>query len=219
LNHIPGCQNSEQAISESFLNESGLNQQLQKIVRKGWLIRGIPKDRAETDLAHCQTLAKLISSYGTQAGITKKNHNRALAMARIHELPEIILGDQTPYDKSDTPDLLHWQDDAPVEKELRAKAEKAALGDISAALPLPIGIAVFNLGVEFIEQKSELAKMVRYFDILATIIQAVHYVQDGLMNPEYLQAFLEQAEIDLTGNPFILELALAEISKEWPSKK
>ena len=122
--------------------------QLKSLSRAGWLRVGI--EHPESVAAHSWGLALLIMQY-SPAHINKE---RALELAMVHDLPEVIVGDITPHD--------------PISKEEKRKREK-----IAAKKLLPPKL--YLRWLEYQEQESEESRFVHQLDKLDMAVQALVY--------------------------------------------
>ena len=108
---------------------------------------------------------------------------KAMKMALIHDLPEIIAGDQSPLGSDGTGKDSHAYNKSAAERKFQM--EKEAAEKIFAELPKQQGDELLELWLEFESQKSFEAKVVMAVDKLEGKLQAAEYLQ-GAMFKEHL---------------------------------
>jgi len=113
------------------------------------------------------------------------NRERALSYALIHDMPEIRVGDLTPYDG--------------VAAEEKIRRERAAMKDLCATLPK--GDLLIDLWKAYAQQADEEARFVRQLDRLDMALQAVVYAQDGHDVTEFMESAIRHIE-----HPMLLEI-------------
>ncbi len=138
---------------------------LKALPRRGWVLRGVAAP--ESVAAHAwgvATLALLLCP-------PEVNRERAMAMALLHDLAEVVVGDVTPVDPM-----------TPGEKHV---AEWAALQHLLA--PLPQAQALAELWQDFEAGQSAEARWVRSLDKVDMALQALRYAREaGLDAGEFL---------------------------------
>lgn len=159
---------------------------LKQLLRQGWVDRGVsdPESVAE----HSYRLAVMVLLLAGRD--TTVNLGRALTLALVHDLPEAIAGDATPFDQA--------LNEAEAEREAifrqlpsysaeadRAKyaAEAAAIAEITAGLSPELKTLLNGAWEEYEEGKTREARLVRQADKLESWIQALEYreQQPGLV--------------------------------------
>src|ERR1041384_3723109 len=78
-------------------------QELKRVKRRGWIDRGVPMAEVESVADHTWATA-LIAWLASLEG-TDLNANRVLQLAMIHDLAEVIVGDEPPYVADELPAL------------------------------------------------------------------------------------------------------------------
>lgn len=202
-------------ITREFLEKSGIADKLRRIPRRGWQIRGITRN-VETVWNHsCEdnqySVENLILNHQQGVSLTGVDLAHALSLARIHDIPEIIAGDATPFDDIDGPDFRHWIEPTDRKKEDKRNTERVALHEIVKGICSPQQEIIISLCNEFIDQETPLARLVRDFDILSSVMRACYYVDRG-MNKEWLQAYREQVNAEVS-NSYIRQLAHQAINQ------
>lgn len=99
----------------------------------------------------------------------KINIFRAVKLALVHDLPEVITGD--------FPSVKIVKGEINVEEKERSTKE--AIVKLSNILPSKRGIELYSLLKEFEEQKTKEAKFVKAMDKIETLIQ---FTETGYMN-------------------------------------
>ncbi len=110
------------------------------------------------------------------------NLGNALKMCLVHDLPEIIAGDASPLGSDGTGKDGHHYNEAVAAK--RYEEEKAAAKKIFSQLP-DTGEELYKLWIEFEEQKTFEAQVVKAMDKLEGKLQAAEYL-GGVMFKEHL---------------------------------
>ena len=130
---------------------------LKDVVRTGWKVWGVKRERVESIAEHifgtCMLAIAMYSEYNYDVDIYK-----VVMMLAIHETEEIIIGDYTPY-----------QITKQAKKEIGHKAVKTILKDLTAEKEL------FALIEEFDERKTKEAWFAHLCDKLECDIQSRLY--------------------------------------------
>lgn len=156
--------------------------QLKELQRAGWTRARV--DDPESVAAHSWGVAWLVLAL-CPPGV---NRGRALALAVIHDLPEVRAGDITPYDG--------------VDDQTKLREERAALAGLIA--PFDNREALRSLWEEYAAGQSTEARFVKACDKLDMGLQALRYRQD---TPELdLSEFLDSALARLEGSELALLL-------------
>lgn len=162
--------NTEQASLRAALLEALA---LKELPRSGWLRVGVPAP--ESVAAHSWGVALLALALCPP----RLDRARAVAMAVLHDLAEVRVGDLTPHDGV-----------APADKQRR---ERSALG--AMVQPLPAGDELAALWEEFEAGSSPEARLVRACDKLDMALQAARYSEDrGVDTREFIASALEQID-------------------------
>ena len=141
--------------------------------RAGWLRNGIPEQEAESVAEHTFRTAVIAMVFGD---ILKLDTEKLIKMALLHDLAEIKIGDITPYDNIPLEEKL-----ANEEKVLRELFQN-----------LPIEKEYIKLWLEYAQQRSSEAVILRNIDKLEMALQAKEY-QNTYPKLDFNE-FLEDAE-------------------------
>ncbi len=159
---------------------------LKRVPRTGWLLRGVPPSSAENVAAHSHTMAILSYLLAKQAG-EEVDLTRLLLMALIHDLPEAIIGD--------IPISAQRADSS--FREAKEKAENAAMKIILNSLPEKIRLQLQNIWKEYLSGETLEARLVEGADRLATAVHAVELIKSGYPSKRFIP-FIDHAEATLT---------------------
>ena len=144
---------------------------LKTLKRQGWIQKGIKSSECESVADHSFRLAIItlfLKDYWEDKGLDSQ---KMINMALIHDLGESIIGDITPRDNI-------------VDKLIK---EKQAVNDLINLTEFFNGYK--DIWQEFIEEKSEEAKIIKQLDKLEMALQALDY--GGKQNAEiYIEFFL-----------------------------
>lgn len=191
---------------------------LKHLPRTGWLDREIAAP--ESVAAHSWRLAVLAWVVASDIGL---DANRAMAIALMHDLPEALTGDQTPFDSlgasveerrrlaTEPPDLQTWRGAAA--RTEKTEAERIALAQLVAHGPTGAGVRIANLWEEYAGELTPEARLVHQLDKLEAYLQGWEYAANGrLERPETLRSF--QVDCDhLVTEP--AARSLLEAIEEW----
>lgn len=159
---------------------------LKRLRRQGWIDRGVIDPESVADHSYRMALMVLVLA----GDIGQIDIGRALALALIHDLPEAIAGDATPFDQPlgteeiDREAIFRarpvYSEDA--ERAKRA-AEEAAIREVTARLPAPLASLIADAWEEYEAGETAEARLVRQIDKLETWLQALEYraAQPGLV--------------------------------------
>lgn len=109
---------------------------------------------------------------------------KALTMALIHDVPEIIAGDASPMGDDGTGKNAHSYN--PVIAAERHERERAAAEEIFSKLPDDDRVRFLALWNECEAQSSFEARVIKALDKIEATIEAIHY-QNGNMYPEHVE--------------------------------
>ncbi|XP_074368695.1 uncharacterized protein LOC141708804 isoform X2 [Apium graveolens] len=141
----------------SAIDFLSLCHRLKTTKRAGWVKRGIQDPESIGDHMYRMGLMALISS--DMPGI---NRDKCIKMAIVHDIAEAIVGDITPSDG--------------VPKEEKSRREQEALDHMCKLLGGgPRAKEIHELWREYEEASSEEAKVVKDFDKVEMILQALEY--------------------------------------------
>ena len=158
-----------EALQTTLLEALGLKE----LPRAGWRRVGV-RD-AESVAAHSWGVAWLVLALCPQ-GVDR---GQALAMAVLHDLAEVRVGDLTPHDGVDPAD--------------KAEREAAALEELLE--PVPGGDRLVALWQDFEEGRSPEARFVRVCDRLDMALQARRYAdRQGVHTAEFVASALDAIE-------------------------
>jgi putative hydrolases of HD superfamily len=151
---------------------------LKNVRRQGWIDRGVESPESVAD--HSWGVALL--AWITSQGRADLNRDRILLLGLVHDLPEAISGDVTPFDTARDRDGTIpssyfrerpvYSDDVRRSKQL---AEARGLADLIAGLPPSLADEIRSAWIEYDEQSTDEAKYVKQIDKLETLMQARAY--------------------------------------------
>lgn len=159
---------------------------LKRVPRTGWLLRGVPPSTAENVAAHSHTMTILSYLLAKQTS-EEVDLTRLLLMALIHDLPEAIIGDIP----------ISAQRADPSFREAKEKAENVAMETILNSLPEKIRLQLQNIWKEYLRGETLEARLVEGADRLATAIHAVELIKSGFPSKRFIP-FIDHAEATLT---------------------
>jgi len=144
---------------------------LKRLPRTGWIQRGV--NNPETIASHCwgvSFLTILLVDHLKKKGINV-NVEKCLKMAIIHDFHEAVLGDiPTPALDPDTKRMI---EKIVVERTIKIPEYR-------------------GLSIEYIEEKSLEAKIVKLADLLDMVLQAGDYVSDGFSRVKEFAHLIEK---------------------------
>lgn len=159
---------------------------LKQLFRQGWVDRGVADPESVAD--HCYRVAVMVLLLAGRD--TPVNLGRALTLAIVHDLPEAVAGDATPFDQALNEaeaerEAIFRQPPAYSTEADRAKyaAEAAAIAEITAGLSPELKTLFIGAWDEYEEGKTPEARLVRQVDKLESWLQALEYreQQPGLV--------------------------------------
>ncbi len=133
---------------------------LQKVIRKGWLIRNIPIDPKEQDSDHTLQTILLAHLIIKKYNLENINLLRVMEMLLIHEIGEIAIGDIAMIES---------------DYEERKKSEEKAVKDALACLGENLSQYYFDLWCEFEYQTTREAKFAYFIDKMDAVAKAKVY--------------------------------------------
>ena len=162
---------------QGILDVLGHAGDLKRLPRQGWVDRGVVAPESVAD--HSYRLALLVLLLAGEAGVDPA---RALTLALVHDLPEAIAGDATPFDRelaAEDVDRAALFRGRPVYSAAadRAKhdAEAAAILAITARLPDRLSGLILDAWEEYEADVTPAARLVHQADKLETWLQALEY--------------------------------------------
>ena len=155
-----------------------LAQRLKDLRRQGWLDRNVRDPESVAD--HSWSVALL--AWVLSRDRPELDRNRVLFLALVHDLPEVVAGDATPFDSARVPggaipaerfqELPHYSDEA---RRAKQAAEAAALDEVLRGLSAEQAAEIREAWREYDEGVSEEARFVRQIDKFETLVQAESY--------------------------------------------
>lgn len=162
------------------------SEQLKTVPRVGWLVRAKVKN-PESVAEHSYAVALISMLAGDMLGLDTL---LMLRMAILHDISESLTGDIQPED---------------LAKEKKHKLEKRAFRALTNHLPSNIRSLYRKIFDDFIEQKSEEARLVSQIDKLEMALQAKSYEKKGYKG---MEEFYTSAEIR------VKDKSLSELMKQ-----
>lgn len=174
---------------------------LKSTPRTGWIDRGVPAESAESVADHSFQTAVL--AWMAAASDPTLDRDRILKLALIHDLPEAIIGDLTPYDPETVPDSsadrAAWRaflDRKHVRnaerRTAKRSAEAAAMHDLLSDLHGNARVELAALWHELTEGLTAEARFVKQADRLETFLQSRVYLDEDAGRP--MSAFSEEVD-------------------------
>ena len=175
-------QEIEQRPKESPIPKSQLEffefvNHLREVKRQGWVDRKIKKDQ-ESVAEHSYTVAVMVGMEARRRGLDTE---KAMLMALVHDLPEILAGDRTPH--QDAPKhkraeaIQVWTPPSEEAKRDKRQKEEEALKIITQKLPVSFRAEIVELWQEYVAEETEVAKLVHQMDHIQLLQQAMIYVK------------------------------------------
>ncbi len=153
---------------------------LKTLKRQGWIDRGV--DQPESVADHSWRLALMAATIaGSDPGV---DASRAVLLALVHDLPEAVTGDVTPFDDqlssddADRSNLFHSLPEySQTAEQSKTQAEREALRAMTKDLPEEIATMLVEAWEEYESGATAEAQFVRQLDKLETWLQALEYQQ------------------------------------------
>lgn len=177
--------------------------------------------RYESVADHSWRLAILVMLFDRKTA-RKFDTMKALQMALLHDVPEILAGDASPLGSDGTGNDSHA-----FNKNLEAKRfheEKTAAQKLLKQLPVEQRSRLFKIWLEFEKQKSYEARIVKSLDRLEAVMQVLEY-RGGTLFPAHLQFNvtygLKGSEVDPLIKEFgeLIALKMKNSFREYKTKK
>jgi len=186
---------------------------LKALPRQGWVDRGILNPESVAD--HSYRAALMAWLLGQQAGLDAE---RLLKIMLLHDLPEAIVGDSTPYGPmleagvNVAEAVSTWRkrltpDEIAVARQVKHRREAEGLSQMIGSLPQTCADELAVLWHEYAEGHSPEARFASQIDKLEALLQAIEYRQQGL--PADVENFLLSAR-DQIEHP-VLRQFLSEV--------
>lgn len=142
-----------------------------------------PQERYESVADHSWRLALLVLAIHSKLS-SPCNLEKALKMAIVHDVPEVIAGDDSPLGTDGTGKDSHAFNTLAQQK--RHAHEQEGADRLFGMLPTTIAVELLDIWLEFEEQVSFESRVVKSLDHLEAVIQVLEYTQ-GVMFPAHLE--------------------------------
>ncbi len=179
---------------------------LKKIERfKGhYFWRDYPQpDRYESVADHSWRLAMLVLMFNDRF-IRKIDLGKALKLALVHDLPEVIAGDDSPVGEDGTGENTHAFN--LEKKQARFIREKAAAETLFGKLPTEIGRQFLDLWLEYEDQNTFESRLVKSLDKIEATLQVLEY-RKGHVFKEHLAFTMKYGTKGSQVDPAVEEFA------------
>jgi putative hydrolases of HD superfamily len=151
---------------------------LKRLRRQGWVDRGVVSPESVAD--HSYRLALLVLILASRSpGV---DPCRAVTLALVHDLPEALAGDITPFDDAlgrpgvDRSALFRQRPVFdPETYQAKKEREREAVEDLTSGLPEDVAALVQDAWLEYESGSTPEARLVRQADKLETWLQALEY--------------------------------------------
>ncbi len=154
-------------------------EKLKEVRRQGWLDRGVPIPESSAD--HSWAVALMV--WLLASSDSEIDPHRAVLLALVHDLPEAIAGDATPFDRhrNDRGEIAAGRfreipSYGPEEAHRKREREEDALLDMTAGLPAALRDQIVDAWSEYDAGATPEARFVRQIDKLETLLQAELYL-------------------------------------------
>lgn len=183
---------------ESFRRFWELAIALKRLRRQGWIDRGVDRPESVADHSWGVALLAWLSSHGRD----DLNRERILLLGLVHDLPEALAGDATPFDevrdrdgRIDHERFREIPTYSEESRQVKKREERRALAGMIVGLPEPLASDIQSAWIEYDEQQTPEARYVREVDKLETLLQARAYAlgQPGLV----MDSFFLGADVDV----------------------
>lgn len=152
--------------------------ELKQLRRQGWIDRGV--DDPESVASHSWAVA--ILAWTLARDRDDLDRDRVLLLGLVHDLPEAIAGDTTPFDQDRDEsgavpvDRFHQAPEyTPDRQHAKTDREAAAMADLVAGLPEDLANEIQAAWWEHERAETAEARFVKQIDKLETLLQAEHY--------------------------------------------
>lgn len=197
--------NDLNALAELFT----LAGNLKRLKRQGWIDRGVDQPESVSD--HSWRLALITLLMASRD--PEIDAERAVCLALVHDLPEAITGDITPFDdrlKTDDADRSALFHSLPEYSEAadrsKTDAERAAIHRLTAGLSPVLSALLIEAWEEYEATETREARLVRQLDKLETWLQALEYQQ---VRPDLIiESFRKGTDRDIE-DPDLIHLRMA----------
>ncbi|KAG0463154.1 hypothetical protein HPP92_021630 [Vanilla planifolia] len=176
------------AAVSSAVDFLSLCHRLKRTKRAGWVRRGVREPESVADHMYRMGVMALIAK-----DIPGVDRDRCIKMALVHDIAEAIVGDITPSDG--------------IPKEEKSRREREAIDHMCSLLGGGSRAKeIHELWLEYEENSSLEAKIVKDFDKVEMILQALEYEQEqGIDLDEFFQSTAGKFQTDV-GKAWALEI-------------
>jgi putative hydrolase of HD superfamily len=150
---------------------------LKEVRRKGWVDRGVSD--AESVADHSYRVALLAWALARARGLDAE---RAMLIGLVHDLAEVEVGDETPYDALlsggqpfDRAQYDRLPPEDPARRAARHARELAAIERLAAGLPGELAADLVAAWRDYDAQASPEARLIKQLDRVETLLQAEAY--------------------------------------------
>lgn len=164
--------------AQAMIRLYGQLAKLKQLRRQGWIDRGV--DDPESVASHSWAVAAL--AWILARDRDDLDRDRVLLLGLVHDLPEAIAGDATPFDQDRDEagavpiDRFHQAPEyTPDRQHAKTDREAAALRDLVAGLSEDLANEVQAAWWEYERAETPEARFVKQVDKLETLLQAEHY--------------------------------------------
>lgn len=154
---------------------------LKRVARQGWIDRGVAAPESVAD--HSWGVALL--AWLAACGRDDLDRDRLLLLGLVHDLPEALTGDVTPFDADRDPSghipperFSEPPTFTPSESLRKRSSERHALEQMVADLPDDLRNAIVSAWQEYDEQHTPEARFVKQIDKLETLLQSRAYAAE-----------------------------------------
>jgi putative hydrolase of HD superfamily len=159
-------------------------------MRRGWVKKlGMKRPESVADHSYRTALMAMVVS-----DIRGLDSGKAMRLALLHDLPESVVGDATPEERSG---------------KSKSGLETKAMEEIVAGLPTRVKRLVMDSWSEYLDGKSEEAHLVRQLDKLEMAIQAREYSLE-LPDPSATREFWVSASKHVSDDDLVAILKKVE---------
>jgi putative hydrolase of HD superfamily len=153
--------------------------ELKRLRRQGWLDRGVVEPESAAD--HSWAVALLAWLLARE--LPELNRHRVLLLGLLHDLPEAIAGDATPFDEargsSGTIDPARFRvapEYTDAERLAKQESEASALDQMLSGVEPEFAVEIRDVWREYAGGTTAESRFVRQVDKLETLLQAESYL-------------------------------------------
>lgn len=185
-------------LAGSILPFIQLASQLKAVRRQGWLDRGV--DDPESVADHSWSVALI--AWMLAAGRPGLDRDRVLLLGLVHDLPEAVVGDATPFDhlRDDAGNIApeHFTDSPEYvagARDAKQQRESAGIDEMVSTLPDDLAASIRSAWREYDQGRTAEARFVKQIDKFETVFQALVYRND---QPDLtIESFIRGADRDI----------------------